>query len=108
MQVTFLLTSVMRSQIVSVTSPSHVMESTEAGVRVDGGCFVTKTRFSGTAVADLDRPIVVLVEMEESDKPQVPEYYLLIYLIYYLIDEPAKWKTRESCQIHTADSVGMG
>ena len=69
-QLTFHLTTVMRSQIVSVASPSHVMESSEAGVRVDGGCYITKTRYSGRVI-DLDRDMVILVETEEPGRPQV-------------------------------------
>jgi uncharacterized protein YegL len=60
----------MRAQIVSVASPSHRMESSEAGVRVDGGCYITKTRYSGHTT-DLDRDLVVLVETEDPGRPQV-------------------------------------
>ncbi len=60
----------MRSQIVSVSSPSHPVESSEAGVRVDGGCYVTKTRYAGR-LSDLDRDIVVFVETEDPGRPQV-------------------------------------
>jgi hypothetical protein len=69
-QLTFHLTTVMRSQIVSVSSPSHQVESSEAGVRVDGGCYVTKTRYAGR-LTDLDRDIVVFVETEDPGRPQV-------------------------------------
>ncbi len=69
-QLTFHLTTVMRSPIVSVSSPSHPVESSEAGVRVDGGCYVTKTRHAGR-LADLDRDIVVFVETEDPGRPQV-------------------------------------